>query len=220
MEGAISQQSLTFDVPAFSASGDIGTVRDRLRRVGVIDIGSNSVRMVVFDGAARSPAYFFNEKVLCGLGRDLGQTGRLHIEGRASAMVAIHRFVALGEALKLTALTAIATAAVREASDGPDFIQAVRQQTGLRIRVASGREEATLSAKGVLLGRPNASGMVCDMGGSSMELAHMKRGKIVAAETSSLGPWLLARAGAYRYGGARLSVACAARIHGGARFTV
>ena len=162
-----------------------------MKRVGVIDIGSNSVRLVVFDGAARSPAYFYNEKVLCGLGRDLRESGVLHPEGRASAYAAIRRFVALSESMKLTALSAVATAAVREAADGAEFLKEIEVETGLRVMVATGREEATLSAQGVLLGWPEAEGLVCDMGGSSMELARIEKGTITRAETSELGPLML-----------------------------
>jgi len=132
----------------------------------VIDVGSNSVRLVVFDGAARSPAYFYNEKVLCGLGRDLKETGRLHVEGRASALAAIQRFVALAVQMKLTVLSAVATAAVREAEDGPDFVAEVLETTKLPVQIATGQEEAKLSAQGVLLGWPEAEGLVCDIGGS------------------------------------------------------
>ncbi|MEJ6478309.1 MAG: exopolyphosphatase, partial [Octadecabacter sp.] len=92
-----------------------------LSRVGVVDVGSNSVRMVVFDGAARSPAYFYNEKIMAGLGAGLSDTGMLNPEGRLRALSAIHRFVALAKGMKISPLTAVATAAVREASDGPDF---------------------------------------------------------------------------------------------------
>jgi len=134
----------------------------------VIDVGSNSVRLVVFDGAARSPAYFYNEKVLCGLGRDLKETGRLHVEGRASALAAIQRFVALAVQMKLTVLSAVATAAVREAEDGPDFVAEVLETTKLPVQIATGQEEAKLSAQGVLLGWPEAEGLVCDIGGSSI----------------------------------------------------
>ena len=77
--------------------GIVSTARPtaRLKRIGVIDVGSNSVRLVVFDGMARSPAYFYNEKVLCGLGAGLGETGRLSPEGWAKALAALHRFAAL-----------------------------------------------------------------------------------------------------------------------------
>ena len=169
----------------------MGSIRDKLARIGVIDIGSNSVRLVVFDGAARSPAYFYNEKVLCGLGRDLGKTGRLHVEGRASATAAITRFVALAEYMKLTVLSAVATAAVREAVDGDDFVAEIFELTKLPIQIATGQEEAKLSAQGVLLGRPQAEGLVCDIGGSSLELARIEKSRITAAETTPLGPLTL-----------------------------
>ena len=188
---AIRQKPLLIDTPSFARADGISAIREKLKRVGVIDIGSNSVRLVVFDGAARSPAYFFNEKVLCGLGRGVPETGLLHPEGRAAAMASIRRFVAMGAYMRLTALSAVATAAVREATDGPDFVAEIARETGLKVMVATGREEATLSAQGVLLGWPGAEGLVCDIGGSSMELADLRRGKIMAAETSPLGPLTL-----------------------------
>ncbi len=160
-------------------------------RVGVIDVGSNSVRLVVFDGAARSPAYFFNEKVLCGLGRGMVQTGRLNPEGRVRALAALRRFAALAEGMELTALEAVATAAAREAEDGAEFLEEVEATTGLALRVIDGREEGRLSAQGVLLGWPGAEGLVCDIGGSSMELAVISGGAVGARVTSALGPFRL-----------------------------
>ena len=162
-----------------------------LDRVGVIDVGSNSVRMVVFDGAARSPAYFFNEKILCGLGRDLAQSGRLHPEGRDRALSAIRRFALLTEEMHLTSLTMVATAAVREASDGEDFKAEVEASTALTMNIIPGEEEARLSAQGVLLGWPGARGLVCDIGGSSMEMAEIGDNTVGRRASSALGPFRL-----------------------------
>lgn len=157
-------------------------------RVGVIDVGSNSVRLVVFDGMARSPAYFYNEKVLCGLGRGLAETGRLNVDGRARALAALKRFATLMKGMEVGVLSGVATAAVREALDGAEFVDEVLAETGLELQVATGVEEAALSAKGILLGWPDASGLVCDIGGASMELARLSSGVIGACETSPLGP--------------------------------
>ncbi|MEX0971579.1 MAG: Ppx/GppA family phosphatase [Paracoccaceae bacterium] len=157
-------------------------------RVAVIDVGSNSVRLVVFDGAARSPAYFFNEKVLAGLGTGLAQSGYLHPEGRRRAMAALHRFAALLQRMRPARTMTIATAAVRDAIDGPEFCAQVLAETGLALTVASGPEEGRLSAQGVLLGWPEAEGMVCDIGGASLELAQISGGQVLAAETAPLGP--------------------------------
>ena len=137
-----------------------------LSRVGVVDVGSNSVRMVVFDGAARSPAYFYNEKVMCGLGRGLAETGRLNPQGRARALIALKRFALLAGGMGIHTLTVVATAATREAADGPAFQAEVLAQTGLKLWVVDGEEEARLSAQGVLLGWPEAKGLVCDIGGN------------------------------------------------------
>ena len=159
-----------------------------LSRVGVIDVGSNSVRLVVFDGAARSPAYFYNEKIMCALGAGLSKTGHLNPEGRARAISAIRRFAALAEGMGIPPLTAVATAAVREASDGADFREEVLRETGIKLWVIDGKEEARLSAQGVLLGWPGSYGLVCDIGGSSMELADLAEGRVGRRVTSALGP--------------------------------
>ena len=159
-----------------------------LSRVGVVDIGSNSVRLVVFDGAARSPAYFFNEKVMCGLGAGMMETGRLNPEGKDRALAALKRFKLLAEGMNLPPLTVVATAAMREAEDGPAFRETLEAETGLTVWVIDGREEARLSAQGVLLGWPGSYGLVCDIGGSSMELAEIKGGKVGKRATSALGP--------------------------------
>ena len=165
----------------------------RLERLAVVDVGSNSVRLVVFDGAARSPAYFYNEKILCGLGAGVSETGRLNPEGRARAFVALKRFVRLAEGMEAEPIYAVATAAVREAEDGPEFCREVALSTGLKLTVAEGEEEARLSAQGVLLGWPDAAGLVCDIGGSSMELAEIGDGKVGRCMTSALGPQKLAQ---------------------------
>lgn len=162
-----------------------------LSRVGVVDVGSNSVRMVVFDGAARSPAYFFNEKIMCGLGKGLAQTGRLHPEGKARALSALKRFSLLAKGMKVAPFTVVATAAVREAEDGAEFQAQVLRETGLRLHVVDGAEEARLSAQGVLLGWPGAKGIVCDIGGNSMELARIADGKVGKRVSTALGPFRL-----------------------------
>lgn len=162
-----------------------------LSRVGVVDVGSNSVRMVVFDGAARSPAYFYNEKVMCGLGQGLAETGRLNPRGRERALAALRRFALLAQGMGIGPMTVVATAAVREAEDGADFRDQVFRETGLRMWVIDGAEEARLSAQGVLLGWPEARGIACDIGGSSMELARIGGGRVGERATSPLGPFRL-----------------------------
>lgn len=159
-----------------------------LSRVGVVDIGSNSVRLVVFDGAARSPAYFYNEKIMCALGAGMSETGRLNPEGRRRALSALRRFQRLADSMGITPLSAVATAAVRDAEDGPEFRDEVRRETGLDIWVIGGEEEARLSAQGVLLGWPGSYGLVCDIGGSSMELAEIMDGRVGKRVSSQLGP--------------------------------
>ena len=162
-----------------------------LSRVGVVDVGSNSVRMVVFDGAARSPAYFYNEKIMCGLGKGLAETGRLNPQGRIRALAALKRFALLADGMGISPLTVVATAATREAEDGPEFQADVLRETGLRLWVIDGDEEARLSAQGVLLGWPEAKGIVCDIGGNSMELARIGNGRVGKRVSTPLGPFRL-----------------------------
>lgn len=162
-----------------------------LSRVGVVDVGSNSIRLVVFDGAARSPAYFYNEKVMAGLGAQMAKTGRLNPAGIERGFDAMRRFAALAKGMDIEPLTCVATAAVREAEDGPDFQARVERETGIKMLIINGEEEARLSAQGVLLGWPDAKGLVCDIGGNSMELAEVEGGKVGRCVTSQLGPFRL-----------------------------
>ena len=168
-------------------------VVERVRRVAVIDVGSNSVRMVVFDGAARSPAYFYNEKVLCGLGASLTKTGKLDTKGKERALFALGRFVTIAGMMNVSDLVGVATAALRDASDGRAFAKKIRENTGLELTIASGAHEANLAANGVILGWPEANGLVSDIGGVSMELADVNKGSVGRCETSSLGPLVLER---------------------------
>ena len=171
-----------------------------LKRVGVVDVGSNSVRLVVFDGAARSPAYFYNEKVMAGLGQDMATTGRLNPTGVERAFGALQRFAALADGMGIAPLACVATAAIREAEDGPDFQARVEREIGLKLWVIDGEEEARLSAQGVLLGWPDARGLVCDIGGNSMELAEVENGQIGRRVSSKLGPFRLQQVGGGKAG--------------------
>ena len=178
---------------AASSFASVARLRDREpdrapTRVAVVDVGSNSVRLVVFEAMSRSPAYFFNEKVLCGLGSELGETGRLSPGGRVRALAALRRFAALAERMQVEALDGVATAAVREAEDGADFVAEVEAATGIVLRIASGEDEARLAAQGVLMGWPDADGLVADLGGASLELCRVGLGEVGRGMTLPLGP--------------------------------
>lgn len=162
--------------------------------VGVVDIGSNSIRLVVYDGLWRVPFPIFNEKVLCGLGRDLDASGRLAPAAVEAALINLDRFARLAAAIGVRGLQAVATAAVREADDGAAFVTALRRRCGLEVRVLSGEEEARLSALGVRSAFPGATGLVGDLGGGSLELVAMSRGAQGAHATLPLGPVRLAAA--------------------------
>lgn len=157
-------------------------------RIGIIDIGSNSIRLVVYEQSSRAPVPVFNEKVLCGLGRDLERTGALPPDGVASALDNLQRFVTLARNMKVVRLDLLATAAVRDASDGEAFVAEVRRRTGETVRLISGQDEAKLSGLGVICGMPDADGVMGDLGGGSLELMALDKGKLGESVTLPLGP--------------------------------
>ncbi|MBL8807372.1 MAG: Ppx/GppA family phosphatase [Rhodospirillales bacterium] len=158
------------------------------RPVAVVDIGSNSIRLVVFDGTSRVPLPLFNEKVLSGLGRGLERTGKLDDEGMQSALSNLRRFAELTRAMGVRKTFALATAAARDASNGSAFVREVRRATGLPVVVLSGKEEARLSALGVIAGTPDARGAMGDLGGGSLELVALSGGTADRYATLPLGP--------------------------------
>ena len=165
--------------------------RARQGRVGVVDIGSNSIRVVVYDRLSRAPMPVFNEKILCGLGRDLARTGRLHPDGKAMAVRNLRRFRRLLDSMRVRNVDVLATAAVREAEDGAEFVAEIQRLCEFDIAVISGTEEARLSAMGALSGAPGADGVMGDLGGGSLELVALDRGVIGHQVTLPLGPFRL-----------------------------
>ena len=157
-------------------------------RVAVVDIGSNSIRLVVFNNASRAPFTLFNEKVLCGLGRGLDATGRLNEEGARLALENLTRFVHLAKAMSVKRLDLLATAAVRDAANGGEFVKEVERRCRVPVRLISGEEEARLSAQGVVSGIPEADGLMGDLGGGSLELVALATGRIGQHTTLPLGP--------------------------------
>lgn len=157
--------------------------------VGIVDIGSNSVRLVVFERLARNPNPLFNEKVLCAIGRNMVSTGRLDPAGLEAAYETLGRFRAIAESLGIKRLEVVATAAARDASNGREFVAKAQSICGSPVRILSGEEEAELAALGVLSGIPDADGVAGDLGGGSLELVPVAKGAIAGAGvTLPIGP--------------------------------
>lgn len=157
-------------------------------QVAIVDIGSNSVRLVIYESFSRAPATVHNEKVICAIGRNMVTTGRLHEEGMAMALEALARFRLMADALSVSHREAVATAAARDAQNGPEFIRQAESIWGTPIRVLSGHEEARLAAEGVLSGTPDADGLVADLGGGSLDMVTVRGGETGAAQTLPFGP--------------------------------
>jgi exopolyphosphatase/guanosine-5'-triphosphate,3'-diphosphate pyrophosphatase len=146
-------------------------------RLGVVDLGSNSVRLVVFEGLSRNPLPIFNEKAVLGLGRGLQNTGRLNEEAIDPALTVLGRYAAVARAMGADPIEIVATAATRDATNGAEFIAAIAtRHPDIPIRILTGQEEGALSADGVLLGFPGADGMLGDLGGGSLELVELNGG--------------------------------------------
>lgn len=163
-----------------------GRLHDRVP-VSVIDIGSNSIRLVIYEGIARSPTVLFNEKMLAGLGRGIVSTGKLDEEAVARSIDEFRRFRALSEQAGARQLYVIATAAAREAENGPDFIRRAEDILGTPIRVLSGREEAYYSALGIMASFHRPRGVAGDLGGGSLELVDVDGERIGEGITLPLG---------------------------------
>jgi len=164
-----------------------------LSRCGVVDLGSNSVRLVVFEGRSRNPVPVFNEKAVLGLGRGLASTGLLNEDAVEQSLTVMTRYHAIGRAMRAAPLEVLATAAVRDALNGPGFVAALeRMLPDVPVRILGGTEEGLLSAEGVLLGFPGADGILGDLGGGSLELVELSAGTPGRVASLALGAIRLA----------------------------
>lgn len=157
------------------------------RPVAIIDIGSNSVRLVAYEGMARALTPIYNEKVLCGLGRHVATTGQLDEEAVDRALRALARFRVLCDTMQVSDMFVLATAAARDASNGPAFLEAAERACGRPISLLSGGEEARFSALGVVAGFHEPDGIVGDMGGGSLELVDVRGATVGKGITMPLG---------------------------------
>ncbi|MGA2795031.1 MAG: exopolyphosphatase [Roseiarcus sp.] len=155
--------------------------------MAIVDIGSNSVRLVSYEALTRSPTPTFNEKVLCGLGKGVATTGFLTDESIAKALAALQRFKVLCRTMRIEDIRAIATAAVRDAANGPQFLELAELAIGRKIELLDGQREAQLSALGVLCSIHEPDGVVGDLGGGSLELTDVNLGKVGRGMTLPLG---------------------------------
>lgn len=146
-------------------------------RKAIIDIGSNSVRLVVYAPPARAPAVLFNEKVSAGLGEGLASTGLLAPESIARTIRALQRYRRLAADMGVAEVRTVATAAVREARNGADFLRQA-DALGLDVELLSGDAEAEAGGLGVIAAIPDADGIVGDLGGGSLELVRVRGGAV------------------------------------------
>ncbi|WP_112664252.1 exopolyphosphatase [Microvirga flavescens] len=157
------------------------------RPIAIIDIGSNSVRLVAYEGITRAPTPIYNEKVLCGLGRHVATTGRLDDDAVERALRALARFRVLCETMDVSKVFVLATAAARDATNGPAFLKAAAAACGQKVQLLSGAQEAAFSAYGVVSGFYDPDGLVGDLGGGSLELVDVKGASVGEGVTMPLG---------------------------------
>lgn len=157
------------------------------RPVAVLDIGSNSVRLVVYERHARALTPLYNEKSACALGRGMAQTGRLAEPNVAKALDAMKRFAMVARMMRVGKIYVLATSAVREATNRAEFVAAVEAIMNTKVRVLSGEEEAHFAALGVVAGIPGFVGVVGDLGGGSLEFSAIANGTDTSGESFELG---------------------------------
>lgn len=157
------------------------------RPVAVLDIGSNSVRLVVYERHARALTPLYNEKTACALGQGVASSGRLDYHNIDRALTAIQRFALVTKLMRVGIVHVLATAAVRDASNSSAFVAAVEEIMGTPVSVLSGTEEAHFAALGVTAGIPGFTGVIGDLGGGSLELSAMAEGQDERGETHELG---------------------------------
>ena len=159
-----------------------------LKRIGIIDIGSNSIRLVVFDGPKRSPLYLYNEKVFFRLGlQSFGKKAFDSATLRAVSRI-INRYVAICRNMEINKIIMFGTSALREASNSNVLVEVIRKNTNISVDVISGKREAFYAAQGILLGFPNAEGIICDLGGNSVEFATICKRVVAECNSTLLGP--------------------------------
>ena len=155
--------------------------------VAIVDIGSNSVRLVAYEALSRSPTPVFNEKVLCGLGRGVATSGFLAEDAVGKALTALQRFRILCDIMEIRDVRALATAAVREAANGPQFLNLAEAAIGCPILLLPGFREARLAALGVVSSIYKPDGLVGDLGGGSLELTDISAGTVGQGVSLPLG---------------------------------
>ncbi|HSR50896.1 MAG TPA: Ppx/GppA phosphatase family protein [Acidobacteriota bacterium] len=159
----------------------------RIRRTGIVDLGSNTARLVVF---AYEPGHWFRlideirEPVR--LGESLGRSGKMSAAGMERAAAALRLYAKYCQAMELEDVRVIATSAVRDAANREEFLEMVRPY-GLPIEVLPGEEEAALGVSAVANGFPMDDAWVMDLGGGSMQISRMRERTFVDGRAFPLG---------------------------------
>lgn len=181
-------------MPSYDMPGDVKApqvVRGAKMRpapIAIVDIGSNSVRLVIYESFSRTPSVVHNEKAICGIGRSMVSSGKLNEAGISSALEALARYRMIADAHHVEMREAVATAAARDAPNGNEFVRQAEAAWGAPIRILSGEEEAHIAAEGVIAGIPDANGLAADLGGGSLDMVPVSNGKTGEALTFPFGP--------------------------------
>lgn len=180
--------SSTGTIDGAAPQGARGGGKAKSGPIAIVDIGSNSVRLVVYESFSRTPAVIHNEKAICAIGRNMVSSGRLNEDGIRSALEALSRYRLIADSHRVETREAVATAAARDAPNGAEFVGRAEAAWGGPIRILSGEEEARIAAEGVIAGIPHADGLAADLGGGSLDMLLVKNGATGAAFTFPFGP--------------------------------
>ncbi|HEY1015696.1 MAG TPA: Ppx/GppA phosphatase family protein [Herpetosiphonaceae bacterium] len=158
------------------------------QQIGIIDLGSNTARMIVMQYQPYHSFKLIDElKENVRLAHDLGADNLLRPAPMARAIHTLKMYSALGKALNLPQIVAVATSAVRDAANQASFLAQVKEETGLDLRVLSGEEEAYYGYLGVINSLPLRDGLIFDIGGGSVELAQVRGRGLVNSASLPLG---------------------------------
>ena len=172
---------------SFKKTSQILKIKLKKSKIAIIDIGSNSVRLVIYPDSGKYPYPLFNERINCRLGEKIHKTNNLSVNSISRTLKALQRFSIIIENMEVKHVIPVATAAVRNAKNNKEFILPAEKILSSKIRILTKNQEAELAALGLLSNFPVKNGIIADLGGGSLELILISKGKIKKLVSLDIG---------------------------------